>query len=109
VNKILGWSKQDQLGFCFYLFDYNGDGFVCIEDLYNLMEELSDSDLVIREDVNKLVSILKQKGKKLKQQQHISPIIYGIYDKFESKKELDCYKQPSSTSSANLIYNDYLA
>jgi len=37
--------------------------------------------------VNKLVSILKEKGRKLRQLKHISPIIYGIYDDFENKKK----------------------
>jgi len=85
INGMLNWSRQDQLGFCFYLLDYNNDGFICIEDLFSLLRELNDQDQVIREDVYKLISILKQKGRKLRQVSHISPIIYGIYDKYENK------------------------
>jgi Ca2+-binding EF-hand superfamily protein len=30
INIMLDWSRIEQLGFCFYLFDYNNDGFICI-------------------------------------------------------------------------------
>ena len=73
VNQMLSWSVQEQLGFIFYLFDYNEDGFICIQDLFHLLRELNDQDHVLREDVNKLIQILKEKGKRLRKTKQISP------------------------------------
>jgi Ca2+-binding EF-hand superfamily protein len=84
VNTMLDWTPQEQLGFCFYLFDHNEDGFICIEDLFLLLRELNDLDDILREDVNKLIAILREKGKRLRKISKISPIIYGIYNKYES-------------------------
>jgi hypothetical protein len=33
--------------------------------MFDLMKEINDNDLVVREDINKLIYILKQKGKQL--------------------------------------------
>ena len=97
VNQMLSWSVQEQLGFIFYLFDYNEDGFICIQDLFHLLRELNDQDHVLREDVNKLIQILKEKGKRLRKTKQISPIIYGIYNNYESQ------------TNKKVNYNDYLA
>lgn len=59
AKTMLQWSRVDQLGFCFHLFDRNGDGFICIEDLFRLLQELTDFDFVITEDINKLVAVLR--------------------------------------------------
>ena len=52
---------------------------------------------MVREDVNKLINILKEKGKQLRKNKKISPIIYGIYNQYESHTD------------KKVIYNDYLA
>jgi hypothetical protein len=36
---MLDWTRAEQLGFCFHLYDHNGDGFICIQDLFELMKE----------------------------------------------------------------------
>lgn len=51
--------------------------------MFDTFKELNDEDQVIREDVNKLIHILRQKAKK----SQISPIIYGIYDDFDCKPQ----------------------
>lgn len=97
INMMLEWSHSEQLGFCFYLFDNNEDGFICIQDMFHLLRELNDQDYVLREDVNKMINILKEKGKRLRKNKKISPIIYGIYNKYESQ------------TNEQVIFNDYLA
>jgi len=92
VNRMLRWSRQEQLGFCFYLFDHNNDGFVCLQDMFNLFKELNDQDAVLREDVNKLINILKEKGRKMLTKDHISPSVYGIYNEYENYRA----KEPMS-------------
>ncbi len=81
---ILEWQVKDQLGFCFYLFDFNNDGMICIQDLFNLLKELNYNDQVIREDIKKLISILKEKAIQLRKNKYISPSIYGIYSHYEN-------------------------
>ena len=84
---MLKWSRQEQLGFCFHLLDYNNDGLICIQDMFFLLKELHDEDFVLKEDVNKLIKILREKARRFKIQQHISPIIYGIYADVEASHQ----------------------
>lgn len=44
LNLMLEWNKNEQLGFCFYLFDYNNDGFICTKDINDIFAELNDQD-----------------------------------------------------------------
>ena len=84
VNTMIKWSRQEQLGFCFHLLDHNNDGLICIQDMFFLLKELNDEDFVLKEDVNKLIQILREKARLFKMQQGISPIIYGIYSDIDA-------------------------
>ena len=64
--------------------------------MFDTFKELNDEDQVLREDVNKLIHILRQKAKK----SQISPIIYGIYDDYDCK--------PQEDVSSVRIFSDYL-
>lgn len=37
INIMLKWTRTEQIGFCFHLFDANNDGFICIRDMFELM------------------------------------------------------------------------
>jgi len=47
--------REQQLEFCFGLFDFDGDGQISIEDLYTLMNEINTFDLNISEDLQMLI------------------------------------------------------
>ena len=98
---MIEWSRIDQLGFCFHLFDYNNDGVLCLQDLFEILKEVKDQDFVLREDVNKLIYILKQKGKNMRVENHISPITYGIYNKYE------CHEEPPLKNPVTLTNNPF--
>ena len=102
---------------------------ICLQDLFDILKEVRDQDFVLREDVNKLIYILKQKGKNMRVENHISPITYGIYNKYECVEELPpldavksrnpfskgpAFKRFQSTKikkqlPAKLLFNEYLA
>ena len=88
-KTMLSWSRMDQLGFCFNLFDLNSDGFICIEDLFQFLKEMTDFDFVAVDDINKLVHVLRQKALKMRVLDQVSPMIYGIYDQYENTLPAD--------------------
>ena len=44
------------------------------------MRETHDEDVVMKEDINKLIKMIKEKARRMKVQSSLSPTIYGIDD-----------------------------
>lgn len=53
---------------------------MCLKDLYDIYHKLNDSEMLLREDLYKLINLLKSKRKRQQSQYRISPMIYGLYD-----------------------------
>ena len=50
------------------------------------MRETHDEDVVMKEDINKLIKMIKEKARRMKVQSYLSPTIYGIDDANFTKK-----------------------
>lgn len=107
INVMLQWTRTEQIGFCFYLFDTNDDGLICIRDMFQLMGQLRDDDQVVRVDIQKLINIIQQKSNHLRRTRFISPVTYGISYKQDAVADSNEYESSVAKRKANRILRHF--
>ena len=62
INKFLLSEVTSKMKLCFDLYDRNSDGKICIVDIYRTLNELTDDDYFIKNDIALLSRLINKKN-----------------------------------------------
>ena len=61
VNEFRKNDNAQKLRLCFDLYDHNGDGYICLVDLFSTFELLKTTDYFLQRDLSLLSAVIQTK------------------------------------------------